>query len=526
MEVANDNIYIKWKKSISPTSKPLSYVVFSRYVISPLHKPIHKDDYSDWMTAPSSITHSQQISFPAKPGRFYKFYVKAVSEDGASEASYAKEGQAVRLIREPSSPGSVKDLEMVGKLTEDGKNTIVLKWKEPIDSDLPIDSYKIKYQKMKKRRKNRQRDWMMDDAGLKSPTSERRRRKRRHEARVSHNEDKEQKYTLKNLSAGSFEISVSAIAKYGHSSLESKPNTIVVDLPQTSLGSFRHKDRRNNLPKVTGLTHSRPLYDKKDGLIFNITWEAPKTRRKLKAYKVKWTFKGCLKTATTKISGHVLRKKNYHVFKNLPFQCNINVEVSYETKSKKSTFYSLPANYEFSTGSCMDVKMVYLLKDSPDACSDNNSSKTEKAVPEDLRISNVVKLRNRKQKTIILKIQWKPPSNKNLNPYKYRVSWNPVSKNDEEEKSSAEYRVVKAKNGLNTVTIENSVRQKTNYRVSVESIFKLDGRLVFSRPVVRQQKTPNLGFGSSAEEEEEEEEMEEEKKEKEKEENQSFNKQL
>lgn len=216
MKVLNDNIIIEWEKSEKPSSKPISYVVFSKHVISPVSPQFHKKDYSEWMTAPSTITHSQQFSFSAKPGRFYKFSVKAVTEDGASEASYANRDKPVRLIREPSSPGSVKDLEIVRKLTEDGKNTIVLKWKKPINSDLPIDSYKIKYEKMKKRRKNRQRAWMMDDASVSRSGSNRRRRKRRHEATIGHNEDEEQKYTLKNLSAGSFEISVIIIHIFSH----------------------------------------------------------------------------------------------------------------------------------------------------------------------------------------------------------------------------------------------------------------------------------------------------------------------
>lgn len=71
-------------------------------------------------------------------------------------------------------------------------------------------------------------------------------------------------------------------------------------------------------------------------------------------------------------------------------------------------------------------------------------SKTERAIPKDLRVLNVVKVRNRKQKMILLKIQWYPPSNEDIKPYKYRVSWSPVSKSQEEEKSSAEIRVVRA----------------------------------------------------------------------------------
>lgn len=68
-------------------------------------------------------------------------------------------------------------------------------------------------------------------------------------------------------------------------------------------------DKRYNLPKITGIeAYRRPLYDEKHGLMFNITWNEPKVKGKLKGYKIKWSYEGCLNMKTMKISGHVMAK--------------------------------------------------------------------------------------------------------------------------------------------------------------------------------------------------------------------------
>ncbi|CAD5120161.1 DgyrCDS8738 [Dimorphilus gyrociliatus] len=384
-----------------------------------------------------------------KPGRFYQFRVTAVSKYGSSSSSIPS--APIRSLREAKAPSKPVNI----KLNITGDNTATVSWDPPVNTDLPINRYKIYW-------------------GSLSYSSSGKRIKRLHEKKILASSVRQ--YELINLEKRKiYYIELKAISKLGRKKL--KGDRIFIDF------EIGNEKKSSQVPQVirplpvSNLTAHAPKM-MHHGALVNLTWN---TKDLDNFFAVSWRRKVCLNDSSGKIDTikKDTTKNTTYTLSRLKFACTYEIHV--RAIDGRANLSSSPIILKIFIPSCEELQEKLNLP--------ANACPTTSSLPEPPR-NLVHRIKVTQRHNITSKLSWDHPHS-DTPILQYRIRWGPTLENEYVPTFDKYFDKLKFLEGSKNKFTLTELKENREYLVLIRALSKAgpgkESTLTFKTPDLHKQ---------------------------------------